>query len=76
MQLNLDHKKQLTWTDQAVIGQVLELLAELDRPVRPEEPPCAGAEQVTDTWRLAGTEMAGIIFTDANVLNTFGTIGR
>jgi len=74
IQLNLGHKKQLTSTDQAVIGQVLKLLTELDRPVRSDELPCAGAEQVTDTWRLAGTEMAGLIFTDAKGWNASGMV--
>ncbi|HEV8569138.1 MAG TPA: hypothetical protein VGQ92_19005 [Actinoplanes sp.] len=74
VQLNLGDDKQLTSTDQAVIEQVLGLLSALGQPVRTGELPCAGAEQVTDTWRLAGTEMAGLTFTDAKVHTASATV--
>jgi hypothetical protein len=50
------------------------LLSALDQPVQTGELPCAGAEQVTDTWRLAGTEMAGLTFTDTKVHNASATV--
>lgn len=62
VQLNLGEREQLATTDQATTDAVVRLLAGLDQPVHDGELPCAGAEQVTDTWHLAGTEMAGLTF--------------
>ncbi|WP_433722995.1 hypothetical protein ACQP2Y_45510 [Actinoplanes sp. CA-051413] len=65
VQLSLSAEKQLTSTDPAVIDQIRALLATLDRPVKPGELPCPGAKPLTGTWKLAGTDMAALTFTDA-----------
>ncbi|MEU8229990.1 hypothetical protein AB0C12_10335 [Actinoplanes sp. NPDC048967] len=64
VQLSVSAEKQLTSADPAVIEQVRALLAALDQPVRPGELPCPGATKVTGTWKLAGTDMAALTFTD------------
>jgi hypothetical protein len=62
VQLNVEGEDQAASTDKTAIAHVLELLRGLDQPVQNGELPCAGAEGLTPTWKLAGTDMAGLNF--------------
>jgi len=62
VQLNVKGSDQIVSDDKAAIAQVLALLRGLDQPVQNGELPCSGADNVTSTWKLAGTDMAGLNF--------------
>lgn len=65
VQLNRKGEEQIASTDKAAMAQVVALLRGLDQPVQDGELPCPGAKNLTSTWKLAGTDMAGFNFIES-----------